>query len=454
MRFLWVLFGVLAVAALLAVAAALTGEFAFSDRLTALFFQVQPWLPVTLEFEFFLAVLVVASLLLAALSLAGSAAVVSRLLLRQQRKGGEVATARQQAERVQEQHLQQYDQLGSLGQILSGQLDKRALVQRIVEAASRLTSRAQSSSLASLWLLHFETDTLRFERGFYCDETLFTKMVFELNESPFAALVTTQQPQVSAEAEAWRGLVKPEKADRLGAATGLMLVPLIIENSVLGVLAVFCDPEVVKDYGTRSSFYGAVWAQLTLALAIAVQGEVAILDRLTGVHNREYFMKRLVQELERADRFRLPLSLLMIDIDDFKPVNDTLGHPQGDAVLKIIAKLIKRAVRAIDLVGRYGGEEFIVLLPETGYGDEAGSAGGAQTVAERIRKAVDEEFRGLQKPLTLSVSVGVVARRFPEDRAMTHQDLIRVADEQLYRAKTTGKNKVCLYQPAQLPQAS
>ena len=447
MRFVWAFFWVLAVVALLAVAVALTGGLGITDRLTTAFLQVQPWLPLTFEFEQFLAALVVAGLLLAALSIAGSAAVISWLLLRQQRRFREIAGARQDLDRLQEEHLQQYDQLGSLGQVLSGQLDKRALAQRIVEAASRFTSLPHTSSFASLWLLHFETDTLRFERGYYCDEALFTKTAFDLNEPPFAQLVSTQQPWVTVEAGVWKPLVKPDKAARLGEATGLMLIPLIIENSVLGALAVFCHPGVVKEYGKRSSFYAAVWAELTLALAIAVQGEVAILDRLTGMHNRDYLMKRLIQEIERADRYRLPLSLLMVDIDDFKPVNDMLGHQQGDAVLKIIAKLIKRSVRAIDLVGRYGGEEFVVMLPETGYGDEGGAGGGALAVAERIRKSVSDEFQGLQKPLNLTVSVGAAARRFPEDRAMTHQDLIRHADEQLYQAKTTGKNKVCVFQP-------
>ncbi|MBI3330636.1 MAG: GGDEF domain-containing protein [Candidatus Omnitrophica bacterium] len=454
MRILWGLFWVLAGVALLAVAMAMAMGVELSERLAGAFLQLQSWLPVTVGFEQFLAILVAASLLLVALSLAASGVAVSRLGLRQQRRLGEAAAARREADRIQEQHLQQYDQIGSLGQVLSGGLDKRALVQHIIEAASRFTSLPQSSSLASLWLLHFETDTLRFERGFYCDETLFVKTTFELNEPPFAQLFSTQRPWITVEPEVWRPLVKPEKVERVGSATGLMLVPLIIENSVLGVLVVFCHPEMVKGYGTRSSFYGAVWAELTLALAIAVQGEVAILDRLTGVHNREYFMKRLIQEVERADRYQLPLSLLMADIDNFKLVNDMLGHPQGDAVLKIIAKLIRKAVRAIDLVGRYGGEEFIIMLPETGYGDDAAAVGGAQAVAERIRKAVDDEFRELQKPLNLSVSVGVATRRFPEDRAMGYQDLIRHADGQLYQAKTTGKNKVCVFQPEQSPQVS
>jgi diguanylate cyclase (GGDEF)-like protein len=127
-------------------------------------------------------------------------------------------------------------------------------------------------------------------------------------------------------------------------------------------------------------------------------------------------------------------------------VNDTLGHPQGDAVLKIISKLIKKEVRAIDLAGRYGGEEFVVLLPETGYGEESSSATGALVVAERIRKAIDDEFRGMQKPLSLTVSIGVAVRRFPQDRDADYRELVRWADEELYRAKTTGKNKACVYE--------
>jgi len=240
----------------------------------------------------------------------------------------------------------------------------------------------------------------------------------------------------------------------MGAATALMLIPLVIEHAVLGVLVLFCHPDVLKSYEERKAFYNAIWGELTLALAIAIQGELAIVDRLTGVHHREYFMKRLVQEIERANRYQFPLSLLMIDIDNFKLVNDTLGHPQGDAVLKIIAKLIKKETRAIDLVGRYGGEEFVIMLPETGLGAESTVTTGAHLVAERIRKAIDDEFRGLQKPLNLTVSLGVAVRRFPEDRETDYRELIRLADEQLYRAKTAGKNKVCIYLPEKAEEVS
>ena len=451
MRFLrgllWFAFAV----TLVAVAIYVTGNSEVADRLTSLFLTIQPWLPLSLNFDQFLVVLTVVSLLLAVLVLSGCTAIVvitgARLTMFRQRYLAEAAAAKQEVLHVKEQHQRQFEHLTTVGQTLAKRLDKRVLVQTIVAAASRATSVGQANTVASLWLLNFETDTLQFETGLYCDQALFAKAAFQPTESPFAAVISTEKPWLSPKVEAGLGLVKPEKFSQLGSTTGLLVVPLIIESAVLGVLVLFCHPDVLKGYDGQRAFYDGMWNELSLALAIALQGELAILDRLTGAHNREYFMKRFIQEIERANRFQFPLSLLMIDIDNFKAVNDTLGHPQGDAVLKIVAKLVKKEVRAIDLVGRYGGEEFIVLLPETGYGEEATSAAGALLVAERIRKAIDDEFHGLQKPLNLTVSVGLAVRRVPEDREQDHRELLRLADEQLYRAKTTGKNKVCVFMP-------
>jgi diguanylate cyclase (GGDEF)-like protein len=448
MRFLKGLFWVLLAVAIVAVAVYLTGQFVLSDRLTNLYLLVQAWLPLTLDFSQFLVVLTVASVLVVFLILLGCAGLVLALSISRQKQINTVLAARRETDRVKERHRRQYDHLLSISQALAKQLDKRVLVQGIIEAASRMTSVPQANTVVSLWLLHFETDTIRFERGFYCDETVFTQTAFQPTDQPFSRSISTQQPWVAETGVEGLAFIRREKLQQLGGATGAMVVPLVIENSVLGYLVLCCHPDVLKSYEEQRAFYGAVWGALALALAIAVQGEVAILDRLTGVHNREYFMKRFIQEIERATRYRLPVSLLMVDIDNFKLVNDMLGHPQGDAVLKIISKLIKKSVRAIDLVGRYGGEEFIIMLPETGFGDEAtGHMGGAAQVAERIRQAVDDEFRGLQKPLNLTVSVGVVCRRFPEDREQDYRELIRLADEQLYKAKATGKNKVCIHLP-------
>ncbi len=452
MAFLRGLCWVVGAVALLAVAMYLTGNFEMADRLSAAFIHFLPYLPLNLSSDSFLVVLTVFCFLVSVIVVASCVAFFGvttvRLTASHQRELSQSVATKREVVALTEQHHAQYEQLLTIGQTLAKRLDKRVLVQGVIEAASRITSTEQANSAVSCWLVHLESDTIRFEMGRYCDNTFFTKTEYQENEQPFARAISTQKTVILSESDPGRALLKPEKIKQMGNTSGMMVVPIVIEESVLGFLVVRCHPNVLKSYEEQQMYYDSVWGELTLGLAIAIQGEVAILDRLTGVHNREYFMKRLIQELERANRFQLPLALLMVDIDNFKQVNDMLGHPQGDAVLKIISKLLKKEVRAIDLAGRYGGEEFIIMLPETGYGDDSASGAGALVVAERIRKAIDEEFRGMQKPLSLTVSVGVAVRRFPQEREMDYRELIRLTDEQLYRAKTSGKNKVCALQHA------
>lgn len=445
---LWFLFAIV----LVAVAMYATGNFALSEYLTGLFLTLQPYLPLELSFDQFLVVTAVASLMIVFLVVTACTAMLvwmgGRLSLTRQQQAGQAAASQRELAHLREERKRQFEQLLGLSQSLTKKLDKRVIVQSIVEAASRMTSVPQANSAVGLWLVAFGTDVMKFEIGRYCEEPWFTKPEYLLSEEPFATVI---QKQESVLIPAWAHglpLVKAEKAASLNATASAIAVPLVVEGTVLGVMIVFCHPDVLKSYQEQAAFYHALWGELSLALAVAIQGELAIIDRLTGVHNREYFMRRFIQEIDRASRYQFPLSVLMVDIDHFKAVNDALGHPQGDAVLRIISKLIKQEVRAIDLVGRYGGEEFIILLPETGLGEEGTTAAaGARVVAERIRKAVDDEFHGMQKPLALTISVGLVVRRFPQDRTMDHKELIRLADQELYRAKTTGRNQVCAYVP-------
>ncbi len=451
---LWLMVAVV----LIVLAMYLTGNYELADRLAGIFLAIQPWLPVTLNFDQFLVVLTVLCFILVSISLSACAGMLmlmgTRLSVARQKQFGQAAAAKREIDHIKQDQHSRYEQLTALSHTLTKRLDKRVIVQAVIEATSRLMSVPQANSIVSCWILNFETDTIRFEMGHYCNDTLFAQREFQPTEPPFSRAMATQKSLTFASwQDAGANLLKPEKAAQLGAATGLIVVPLVIENSVLGVLLVSCHPDVLKSYEEQKPFYETMWGELALALAIAIQGEVAILDRLTGVHNREYFMKRLIQEIERANRFQLPISLLMVDIDNFKAVNDTLGHPQGDAVLRIVSKLLKREIRAIDLAGRYGGEEFIVLLPETGYGEETNTASGALVVAERVRKSVDDEFHGMLKPLNLTVSIGVCVRRFPEDKEWDFKELVRLADEQLYKAKTSGKNKVCVHLPEKNAQA-
>jgi diguanylate cyclase (GGDEF)-like protein len=162
----------------------------------------------------------------------------------------------------------------------------------------------------------------------------------------------------------------------------------------------------------------------------------AVTDGLTGLFNHSYFLQALRQELLRAKRHDLKTSLALFDLDDFKRVNDSRGHVEGDRILTRSAALIRESVREIDFPARYGGEEFAVILPET-------SGTGAFVVAERVRRRIEERFRRGKGTPRVTISGGVAT--YPDD-AGTPADLIVRADEGLYRAKAAGKNRITLVQ--------
>ncbi|GEM_PF-2429067 len=157
----------------------------------------------------------------------------------------------------------------------------------------------------------------------------------------------------------------------------------------------------------------------------------AFIDSLTGLNNRRYFDDQLEVELERAKKKEQALSILFIDVDNFKAVNDRLGHPIGDQVLRDVAAKMKENLRRVDLITRFGGEEFAVILPGS-------DKGQAASIAERIRKAVEDGIFLGQK---LTISCGVAS--FPA-HATDSASLVLLADRAMYCAKATSKNKVMI----------
>jgi two-component system cell cycle response regulator len=160
-------------------------------------------------------------------------------------------------------------------------------------------------------------------------------------------------------------------------------------------------------------------------------------DPLTQVLNRRALTLRLTSELDRARRYNSVLTLLMIDLDHFKRVNDTFGHLTGDDALREVAALLQHAVRSVDVVARYGGEEFVIVLPETA---EVGAVAFAERIRERI-EAHDFPVAGAPGPgMHLTGSIGVAT--FPSPRVDSAEDLFMQADAALYRAKAEGRNRV------------
>lgn len=166
--------------------------------------------------------------------------------------------------------------------------------------------------------------------------------------------------------------------------------------------------------------------------------KMVITDSLTFTYNRRYFQSRLREEVARAERHNQNLALLMLDVDDFKKINDTYGHPQGDLVLKKTAQVVKDNVREIDVICRYGGDEFCLILPQT-------NQHGVETVAQRILRDLEKLRLGTaRKTKRLRVSASIGAAIYPED-ARSVEELINRADSALYMAKRSGRQKFIFY---------
>jgi diguanylate cyclase (GGDEF)-like protein len=162
---------------------------------------------------------------------------------------------------------------------------------------------------------------------------------------------------------------------------------------------------------------------------------MAIRDALTGLYNYGYFKEALHYEVEKCRRYKTPLSLLFLDIDNFKQVNDTLGHLNGDKIMRKVAAILKKGIRQADLLCRYGGDEFVVLLSQT-------PSDQAMELAERLCRRIAQS--PLARGLTVSVSVGVAGL----EPQMSTESLIQAADEAHYRAKQAGKNRIAGPDPA------
>jgi two-component system, cell cycle response regulator len=253
-------------------------------------------------------------------------------------------------------------------------------------------------------------------------------------------------------------IVKNAQKDPLMKEVKSLIAPLNI-RSIIAVPVIFRD-EVIGTLVLSTTKAGQTFKKREIRLFVALANasanalynaflyehldrektmleKLAITDYLTGIYNVRYFYNRLEEEFSRAERYQLPLSCIMFDIDYFKKINDTFGHRIGDIVLREFAQLVRSYTRKSDIFARYGGEEFIMLLPQT-------EQKGAITEAERIRKAVVEHsFHAKEANIRITLSAGIAS--LPNNRIKNYDELIHSADTAMFEAKQKGRNSVVVY---------
>lgn len=220
-------------------------------------------------------------------------------------------------------------------------------------------------------------------------------------------------------------------------------LPLISESKNVGVLVAKSTGEVIsnKDKDYLEQLSKQIATTINRANVYAEILKHATLDALTGFYNRRQLEERIKQEVSNSKRQNSPLCGIMTDIDFFKSVNDTYGHAVGDLVLKTIAKIIRSQLREYDIAGRYGGEEFSILLPFTRINE-------AEMVAERLRSSIEQKVIDISKvnpdsdvkTIQVTLSLGIYEIKKDDNE----EDLLKKADKALYKAKTTGRNKVVI----------
>ena len=207
--------------------------------------------------------------------------------------------------------------------------------------------------------------------------------------------------------------------------TTFIAAPIISGDKTNAILAVEdIDPDQQDQFAVIANQFSMALERIKLYELVQ---ELAITDGLTGVFVRRHLLERLNEELARAEHFKTRVSLLMIDVDNFKEYNDRYGHLKGDLLLKNIGFILKSNIRDIDIIGRYGGEEFCMVFPDT-------DSKGAEFVANRLRENIE----------TIKATISIGVSTYPED-AKDSSHLLEKSDKMLYKAKQSGRNRVCVY---------
>ncbi|MGA8620504.1 MAG: sensor domain-containing diguanylate cyclase [Candidatus Sulfotelmatobacter sp.] len=326
---------------------------------------------------------------------------------------------------LEQQRARQLQAINAIAQQTTAVLELEELLRRVCE----LIQDAFRVSHVSLFLREDHDLVLRAHHG-----TLTPRIPeggrFPASTEPWASILAGNQTAMESDLRA------ATTTKFFAESASRMRIPLVSFGQTLGVLALdSAQTDAFRDGDLQSLESVADICATAIQNAHYVERvkQLAYLDGLTGIFNRRFFELRILEEIERARRYGSGMAVIMADIDQFKRLNDEFGHVLGDEVLRQVSSLFHQQVRKIDVVCRYGGEEFGILLTQT-------SAEHAMNIAEKLRKMVARwQFPGV--PRTVTISAGAAA--FP-DQGTTRDDLVKAADSALYAAKQAGRNRVCL----------
>lgn len=323
------------------------------------------------------------------------------------------------------------ESLGRLGDTLRSTHDLTSLLRVVLETARR----SMKASSGAVYLLANTRNELTVKCAHHLDTALAGRRI-RVGEGVAGRVAQTRAPLLTPS-----DAIPPAPSDAEPRADTMIAVPLESATQLIGVLALYGrevpEPFNASDLETVQSLARQAAVGIENVLLHQEAQRLSITDGLTGVWNRRYLKMRLSQEVERSIRFRRPLSVVLMDVDHFKSVNDRFGHQRGDAVLVELAHRIVRAVRGqVDTLARLGGEEFVLVLPET-------AADGAQIVCDKILEAVSSEPFGSEGEDPVGITVSIGCATFPHDGS-TPQPLLRAADFAMYEAKARGRNCVVM----------
>jgi diguanylate cyclase (GGDEF)-like protein len=332
--------------------------------------------------------------------------------------------------------LQNLSLLYSIGKAMNYISDLKKLLQFILNQAIEITSAEKGS----LMLYEMETDRLNIRVVAGLEDDAFQEKVnnseikcrsFKPGEGIAGRVFVNAKPIVVNNIKEDDVFVDSDAS----YVRSIACIPMVVYNDVIGVINVTNKRHGKEFTDEDVEMLKAVADQAAVAINKAQLWDMAVTDSLTGLYVRRYFMVKLQEELLRAERYNNIMSVVLADLDRFKNINDTYGHDAGDRVLRAIGNFLQQNIRDVDVIARYGGDEFVIMIPEA-------AKDAAYILSERLRK----QFAGLKLENFPQITISLGIATYPFDGTEL-EDLIKNADAAMYAAKRAGRNKVVKYTP-------